>query len=77
MTSISLILPFRDAAPTLIEALDSVRQQTFRDFEVLAINDNSKDESREIVSNYSALPIRLFDNPGNGLVDALNFGLKR
>jgi glycosyltransferase involved in cell wall biosynthesis len=75
MALLSLILPYRDAASTINEAIQSILDQTFRDFEVIAVNDHSRDESTDILSSMQDDRFRLYDNPGEGLVDALNFAL--
>jgi glycosyltransferase involved in cell wall biosynthesis len=62
--------------PYLHEALESILQQSFGDFEFLIINDGSTDRTREIVLSYSDPRICLLDNPGNlGLTRSLNRGL--
>ncbi|MEO8601525.1 MAG: glycosyltransferase [bacterium] len=73
---VSVVLPFRDAAATLGEALDSLRVQTLADFECLLIDDASRDASRQIAADYVASDarFRLLDG-GHGLVDALNRGV--
>ena len=68
-------MPYRNVATTLHEAVDSILGQTFTDYELIAINDHSEDDSHAIMSSWNDERFRLFDNPGNGLVDALNFGL--
>lgn len=52
MPQISLIVPLYNAEKHLIPCLESVAQQTFRDFEVLCINDGSKDKTEEIVQSF-------------------------
>lgn len=60
----------------LREAIDSILNQTFRDFEFLIINDGSTDGSRNIILSYDDHRIRLVDNPVNiGLTKSLNRGL--
>lgn len=46
---ISIVMPFRNAAATLPEALASVRAQEFSDWELLAVDDHSTDGSAELV----------------------------
>lgn len=77
MASISIIMPYREVATTLREAVDSVLAQTFTDYELIAVNDHSRDDSEKIMSSWHDARFRLFNNPGEGLVDALNFGLQR
>src|SRR5688500_3666177 len=54
MPRISIVMPFRNAAATLPEALASVRAQTFADWELLAVNDHSTDDSAAIVRQAAA-----------------------
>ena len=46
---ISIVMPFRNAAATLPEAVGSVLAQTFRDWELLAVDDHSTDGSAAVV----------------------------
>lgn len=75
--AVSVLLPFRDAEETLPECLDSIAAQTLENFELLAIDDNSGDDSRNLLARRAARDgrIRLLSNPGTGLVAALNYGL--
>ncbi|MCW1914129.1 glycosyltransferase [Luteolibacter sp. GHJ8] len=54
MPKISIVMPFRNSAATLPEALASVRAQTFRDWELLAVDDRSTDDSAAIVAAVAA-----------------------
>ncbi len=73
-----MVLPFRNAADTLPECLDSLAAQSLPTFEVLAIDDGSSDQSPEIVRSRAALDKRFrLVQPGQiGLVSALNLGLR-
>ena len=76
--AISIVLPFHDAAATLPEALDSIAGQTFTDFELIAIDDGSSDDSAALVGRYAERDdrIRLL-RPGRvGFVAAVNLGLE-
>lgn len=75
--SVSILLPFRDAADTLPECLESIARQTFNDYELIAVNDHSSDLGDQAVEKLSLADsrIRLVNNRGEGLVDALNTGL--
>lgn len=57
------------------EAVDSILNQTFRDFEFIIINDGSTDRTREILSSYRDHRIHLFDQENMGLTKSLNRGL--
>jgi glycosyltransferase involved in cell wall biosynthesis len=75
--AISILMPVRDAAATLEEALDSIAQQSFGDYELLAINDGSADGSAALLASRAARDARVrLIQPGRvGLVAALNLGL--
>lgn len=55
---ISVVLPVYNAEETVAEAIDSILQQTFMDFELIIINDGSIDNSEEIILSYSDERIR-------------------
>lgn len=77
--SVSVILPFRQSASTIANALDSILVQSFSNFELLAIDDGSLDSSSETVLKVASGDprIRLL-RPGRiGLVRALNLGLRQ
>jgi len=76
-SSVSVLLPFRNAADTLPDCLDSIRSQTLLDFELLAVNDHSRDDSTAIVAAHARRDprIRLLHARDHGLVAALNHGL--
>ena len=73
--AISILLPFRDAGPWLDECLDSIQAQSFRDFELLAVDDHSRDGSAARVRRRRDGRFRLLRPRGRGLVAALNTGL--
>lgn len=63
--------------PILKEAIESILNQTLRDFEFIIIDDGSTDDSREYLSNLSDPRIQLIRNSENiGLTRSLNIGLK-
>lgn len=69
-------MPVKDTAVYLPDCLDSIIQQSFEDWELIAVNDHSMDESKEILKAYQKLDkrIRWIDNNGKGIIDALNNG---
>ena len=77
--AISVLLPVRDAAPYLPECIASLRAQTFEDFEVLAIDDGSADESPQLLSAWAAEDsrVRLVRQAPRGIVHALEAGRAR
>lgn len=74
---VDIVLPYRDAADTLPACLDSIAGQTHGNWRLLAVDDGSRDGSREAVRAFAARHGRtlLLDSGGAGLVAALNRGL--
>jgi len=70
---VSIIIPFKNTANFLPECLDSIVNQTHANWEVLAVNDHSTDESFELLSDYSKKDgrIKVFQNKGTGIIPAL------
>ncbi len=50
---ISIIIPVYNGAKTLIDTLKSIESQTFRDFEVIIVNDGSKDNTISVFEDFS------------------------
>jgi glycosyltransferase involved in cell wall biosynthesis len=74
---ISVILPVYNASEYLSEAIESILNQSFQNFELLIINDGSTDKSKEIINSFSDTRIKYIDNNGNkGLIYTLNRGIE-
>jgi len=78
MTAITVIVPVYNAAAHLAEALDSVRAQTFQDWECLCVDDGSTDSSLEILRRFAAddARFRVVSQKNAGPSAARNHGLK-
>ena len=70
---VSILMPFRNTEEYLKECLDSIRIQSYSNWELLAVNDHSSDGSENIVKEYSNLDERilLLQNSGKGIIHAL------
>ena len=74
---ISVVMSVYNGEKYLREAIDSILNQTFKNYEFLIINDGSTDLSRKIILSYNDSRIRLVDNKKNiGLTLSLNKGLQ-
>ena len=74
--AITVFMPVYNAEKYLKEAIDSILNQTFENFELLIIDDGSTDESVKIIETYTDERIRLIHNDGNkGLPYTRNRGL--
>lgn len=77
MPSVSVIMPVYNAAPYLKESIESILNQTYRDFEFLIFNDGSTDNSAEIIKLYKDPRIRFYNCDKNfGYVKYLNDGIR-
>jgi glycosyl transferase family 2 len=73
---VSVLIPVRNGARFLGEALESVSAQTYDDFEIILVDDASTDEIREVLERYPDPRLRVLrrGEPG-GTAIALNDGL--
>ncbi|MBN2396109.1 MAG: glycosyltransferase [Candidatus Atribacteria bacterium] len=54
MTKLSIIIPTYNCSLFLPEAIDSVLEQTFQDYEIIVIDDGSTDETEVVISRYGS-----------------------
>ena len=71
---VSVVLPFFNAQETLARAVESVRNQTFRDWELILFDDGSTDDSVEIAKEITKCDsrIRVIASAHVGIVEALS-----
>lgn len=75
---VSVIIPSYNAAEYIVEAVKSVADQTFRDWELLVVDDGSSDDTAELVKPFLSDPrIRFFHKPNGGAASARNYGIAR
>ena len=79
MPIVSVIVPVYNAGKYLHRCIDSILAQTYTNFELLLINDGSKDNSGEICDWYVAndCRIRVFHKENGGASAARNYGLDK
>lgn len=79
MSKLSIIVPVYNIEKQLADCLDSLVNQTYKDIEIIAVNDASTDNSRNILQNYADCHhnIHIIDIPNNsGPGIARNYGIK-
>ncbi len=74
---VTVLMSVYNSEQYLREAIDSILNQTFGDFEFLIINDGSKDKSLEIIKAYEDPRIRLISRANKGLTASLNEGIEK
>ena len=74
---ISVILPIYNGEAFLLPTLKSIFAQTFSDFEVIAVNDGSKDQSLALLKTISDPRLKIFDQANQGLAATLNFAIQQ
>lgn len=74
---ISIVIPIYNAEKYLEECLNSIKNQTYKNFEVIMVNDGSKDNSEMICKNFlrSDSRFRYFTKENGGVSSARNVGL--
>ncbi|HZM04098.1 MAG TPA: glycosyltransferase family A protein [Candidatus Saccharimonadales bacterium] len=73
---LSIILPTYNRANFLGQAIESVLEQSFTDFEIIVINDGSTDASEEVINSYRDSRIVYVRQPNQGEYSATNTGLR-
>src|SRR4051812_7778207 len=71
---VSIVLPTYNRADVIGRAIDSVRAQTFLDWELLVIDDGSTDGTADVVTGIDQR-VRLLRQPNGGTYVARNYGL--
>lgn len=77
---VSVIMPVYNSEIFLAQSLESVLSQTYKNFELLPIDDFSKDSSRNILAEYAEKDPRIkpiFKQSNSGSADSRNFGIQK
>jgi len=76
MPKVTVLMPAFNAGKYIAEAIRSVLDQSFSDFELLIIDDGSSDDTLSVISRFTDPRIRLFVQHNKGISAALNIGLQ-
>ncbi len=77
MTTISVIVPAYNAERTILQTIESIQEQTFKDLEIIVINDGSSDRTLEILDTVKDQRLKVYSYPNGGLPTARNRGISR
>lgn len=78
MTMVSFIIPVYNAENFLFECINSIFAQTYKDFEIIMVDDGSSDNSVQIIKNLQLnhKQIKLIESKHTGPGNARNIGAK-
>lgn len=76
---VSIIIPIYNSAPFLKRCINSILLQTFKDFELILVNDGSTDNSGDICNEFASLDkrIKVFHRKNGGAGAARKFGVSQ
>ena len=72
---VSVIIPTYNSAAYVVEAVESVLNQSFRDLEIIVIDDGSTDDTESVLSAYRT-KLRYIRQPNSGVAAARNRGIE-
>ncbi len=77
-TLVSILFPVKNAELYLADCLNSIIRQSYTNWELLAVNDHSSDNSLALLKKYSESDARIqyFDNEGSGIIPALRMAYR-
>lgn len=75
----SIIVPVYNVESYILDCLNSIKEQTYKDFEVIIVNDGSLDKSGDIINKFiidnEDERFKLYNKKNGGLSDARNYGV--
>lgn len=79
MPKVSVVVAIYNVEKYVSKCIESILKQTFTDFELLLVNDGSKDSSLSILKEYASKDnrIQIIDKENGGLSDARNVGMQK
>ncbi len=75
---VSVIIPCYNSEKYVVKCVDSILAQTYREMEIILVNDGSKDRTGEILHEYAEKDsrVKVIDKENGGLSDARNKGIE-
>lgn len=73
--AVSVVMPVRDVAASVREAVESILAQEFGDLELIVIDDGSRDGTARVLSEVRDPRLRVERQPARGIAAALNVGI--
>ncbi len=77
LPKVSVIIPAYNEEKTIAKTINSILASDYPNFEVIVVNDGSKDNTLEIVKEFKNEKLKVFSKKNSGKGSALNFGIKQ
>lgn len=74
---ISIVVPIYNVEKYLKRCIDSLVNQTYKNLEIILVNDGSTDNSEDIIKTYNDSRIKYFKNENQGIGKTRNFGIEK
>lgn len=78
MAKISVIVPVYGVEKYIVKCIDSIISQSFKDFEIIVVNDGTLDNSIKLIEkNFNDDRIKIYNKKNEGAASAKNYGIKK
>lgn len=77
MPKVSIIIPTYNREKELSTCIDSLLNQTYKDIEIIVINDGSKDNTDTLINSYKDKRIKYYKRTNHGIGSSRNYGLEK
>ena len=74
---ISIIITAYNAEKTIERCINSILENKYDDYEIIIINDGSKDKTEDIINLFASNKIKYFSKENTGVADSRNLGIKK
>lgn len=74
---VSVIVPIYNSESTIEDCLESILNQSYKNLEIIAVDDGSSDKSVDVVNRFKDCRIKLFSKENGGVSSARNLGIEK
>jgi glycosyltransferase involved in cell wall biosynthesis len=76
-TTCSVVLPVWNRAPIVSKSIESILRQTYKNYELIIVDDGSQDDLERVVQSYRSERVHYYKTEHKGVSAARNFGIER